>query len=145
MLSSNLRRLCAYGGRSGQIPPDEPTVQNPPDGAVVDYFLGKDASGPVTLEILDAQSKVVRRFASTDKPEVSAEDLSKQLIPVYWIRRPKALSAGAGMHRWVWDLHYARQPLLEMTIHFCGTRRYATQCSAGSTAPRRDGTRRNLQ
>jgi photosystem II stability/assembly factor-like uncharacterized protein len=89
------------------IPPDEPTAQNPPDGAVVDYFLGKDASGPVTLEILDAQSKVVRRFASTDKPEVSAEDLSKQLIPVYWIRRPKALSPGAGMHRWVWDLHYA--------------------------------------
>ncbi len=89
------------------IPPDEPTAQNPPDGAVVDYFLGKDASGAVTLEILDAQSKVVRRFASTDKPEVSAEDIGKQLIPVYWVRRPKVLSTGAGMHRWVWDLHYA--------------------------------------
>jgi hypothetical protein len=26
---------------------------------------------------------------------------------VYWIRMPKILPADAGMHRWVWDLHYA--------------------------------------
>jgi len=89
------------------IPPDEPTAQNPPDGAVVDFFLAHDASGPVTLEILDADNKVVRRYASTDKPEQSEEDLAKQLIPLYWVRKPKVLSAGAGMHRWVWDLHYS--------------------------------------
>jgi photosystem II stability/assembly factor-like uncharacterized protein len=89
------------------IPPDEPTAQNPPDGAIVDYFLAQNISGAVTLEILDAQSKVVRRFASTDKPEVSEEDLAKQLIPVYWIREARILPANAGMHRWIWDLHYA--------------------------------------
>jgi len=89
------------------IPPDEPTAQNPPDGAIVDYFLAEKASGAVTVEILDAQSKVVRRFASTDQPEVSEEDLAKQLIPVYWIRKARILSASAGMHRWIWDLHYA--------------------------------------
>jgi photosystem II stability/assembly factor-like uncharacterized protein len=89
------------------IPPDEPTAQNPPDGAVIDYFLGQAASGPVTLEILDAQGKVVRRYASTDKPERTDEELAKQLIPLYWVRMPKALSGAAGMHRWVWDLHYA--------------------------------------
>jgi photosystem II stability/assembly factor-like uncharacterized protein len=90
------------------VPPDEPTTQNPPDGAVLDYFLGQPASGPVTLEILDAQGKLVRRFASTDKPEASEEELAKQLIPLYWIRMPKILSATGGMHRWIWDLHYAR-------------------------------------
>jgi hypothetical protein len=89
------------------IPPDEPTAQNPPDGAIVDYFLTQAASGPVKLEILDTQSKVVRRYASTDKPELSDEDLAKQLIPPYWVRMPKTLSTAAGMHRWVWDLHYA--------------------------------------
>ncbi|MGC0771912.1 MAG: hypothetical protein WB543_03185, partial [Candidatus Acidiferrum sp.] len=88
------------------IPPDEPTAKNPPDGAIVDYFLAQPADGPVTLEILDAQSKVVRRYASTDKPELTADELATQLIPPYWVRMPKILSAAAGMHRWVWDLHY---------------------------------------
>jgi hypothetical protein len=88
------------------IPPDEPTAKNPPDGAVVDYFLGQAAEGPVKLEILDAQSKVVRRYASTDKPDLTDEELARQLIPPYWVRMPKILQATAGMHRWVWDLHY---------------------------------------
>jgi photosystem II stability/assembly factor-like uncharacterized protein len=88
------------------IPPDEPTALNPPDGAIVDYFLSQGASGAVTLEILDAQGKTVRRYSSTDKLEPTEEELSKQLIPLYWIRRPKTLPTTAGMHRWVWDLHY---------------------------------------
>jgi photosystem II stability/assembly factor-like uncharacterized protein len=88
------------------IPPDEPAGQNPPDGAILDYFLAQPVSGAVTLEIVDAHGKVVRRFSSTDKPEVTQAELEKQLIPLYWIRMPKILSASAGMHRWVWDLHY---------------------------------------
>jgi photosystem II stability/assembly factor-like uncharacterized protein len=90
------------------IPPDEPTAKNPPDGAIIDYFLGQAPEGPVKIEILDAQSKVVRRYASTDKPDLTEEDLAKQLIPPYWVRMPKTLSTTAGMHRWVWDLHYTR-------------------------------------
>jgi photosystem II stability/assembly factor-like uncharacterized protein len=89
------------------IPPDEPTAKNPPDGAIVDYFLAQPADGPVKIEILDAQSKVVRRYSSTDKPDITEEDLAKQLIPPYWVRMPKILATTAGMHRWVWDLHYA--------------------------------------
>jgi photosystem II stability/assembly factor-like uncharacterized protein len=89
------------------IPPDEATAQNPPDGAIVDYFLGQQATGPVKLEILDAAGKVVRRYASTDKPEPTEEEISKQLIPPYWTRMPKILSTAAGMHRFVWDMHCA--------------------------------------
>ena len=88
------------------IPPDEPAAENPPDGAIIDYYLARDATGPVTLEILDARDQVVRRFSSGDQPEVSEADLKKQLIPLYWVRPLKTLSAQAGMHRWVWDLHY---------------------------------------
>ncbi len=88
------------------IPPDEPAGQNPPDGAILDYFLAQPVSGAVTLEIVDAHGKVVRRFSSMDKPEVTQAELEKQLIPLYWLRMPKILSASAGMHRWVWDLHY---------------------------------------
>jgi photosystem II stability/assembly factor-like uncharacterized protein len=88
------------------LPPDEPFAANPPDGAIVDYYLGHDASNPVTLEILDARGQVVRKFSSADKPDVTEEELKKQLIPLYWLRPFRALSAEAGMHRWVWDLHY---------------------------------------
>jgi hypothetical protein len=88
------------------LPPDEPFAANPPDGAILDYYL-PHASSPVTLEILDARGQLVRKFSSTDKPEVTEEELKKQLIPLYWLRPFQALSADAGMHRWVWDLHYS--------------------------------------
>ena len=87
------------------LPPDEPAAANPPDGAILDYYLPAAASA-VSLEIQDAQGNVVRKFSSADKPEASEEELQKQLIPLYWIRPFQHLSTDAGMHRWVWDLHY---------------------------------------
>jgi len=61
----------------------------------------------VTLEILDRQGQLVRRFSSTDQPPVSDAELKKQLIPPYWVRPFRSLPTDAGMHRWVWDLHFA--------------------------------------
>ncbi|HZQ67309.1 MAG TPA: glycoside hydrolase [Terriglobales bacterium] len=89
------------------VPPDEPAAQNPPDGAVIDYYLAKPAEGALRLEILDAAGKAVRSYASTDPPAATEESLKKQLIPLYWIRMPRALGTDAGHHRWVWDLRYA--------------------------------------
>jgi len=89
------------------LPPDEPLAENPPDGAPIDYYLAQAASGPVTLEILDSAGKLVRRYASTDAPEPTAADLKTLAIPTYWVRRPRTLSAAAGLHRWIWDLHGA--------------------------------------
>ncbi|HEV2418201.1 MAG TPA: glycoside hydrolase [Terriglobia bacterium] len=86
------------------LPPDEPLGQNPPDGAIINYYLARPASGPVTIGILDAQGKLVRRYSSADHP-VAAE-ASKTLIPMYWLQPPQTLSSAAGMHRWVWDFHY---------------------------------------
>jgi len=96
------------------LPPDEPTAANPPDGAIIDYYLGHAASAPVTLEILDARGQLVRKFSSADKPDVTEAELKKQLIPLYWLRPFRSLSADAGMHRWVWDLHY---PAPDSTRH----------------------------
>ncbi len=88
------------------LPPDEPAAANPPDGAIIDYYLPHSTSAPVTLEILDARLQLVRKFSSADKPEATEAELKKQLIPLYWLRPFRSLSAEAGMHRWVWDLHY---------------------------------------
>ena len=88
------------------LPADEPAGQNPPDGALIDFALPAGTEGPVSLEILDAAGRVVRRFASTDALEPTREESEKQLIPMYWLAKPKVLPASAGMHRWVWDLRY---------------------------------------
>ena len=87
------------------MPPDEPAGANPPDGAILDYFL-PSAAKSVTIEILEGKGQVVRRYANTDKPEATEQELREQLIPLYWVRPPHPLSTLPGMHRWVWDLHY---------------------------------------
>ena len=85
------------------LPPDEPSGQNPPDGAILNYALNAAPAGPVTLEILDSAGKVVRKYASDDP----AEPLDPMLaVPTYWARPPQALSAAPGMHRFLWDMHY---------------------------------------
>jgi photosystem II stability/assembly factor-like uncharacterized protein len=96
------------------LPPDEPAAANPPDGVVIDYYLAHAASAPITLEILDAHGQLVRKYSSADKPDVSETDLKKQLIPLYWLRPFHPLPSDAGMHRWVWDLHY---PTPDSTRH----------------------------
>jgi photosystem II stability/assembly factor-like uncharacterized protein len=96
------------------LPPEEPAGQNPPDGAMIDYFLNSTAStsAPVTLEIVDSTSgKVVRHFSSADKPE--PVDAKKLNVPTYWVRPARVLSAAPGMHRFVWNLHYPAPDVLE--------------------------------
>ncbi|MEP7184511.1 MAG: hypothetical protein ABI767_01630 [Rhodanobacter sp.] len=94
-----------------QLEPEFPAGQNPPSGAIIDYVLKSSATGPVMLDILDANGKLVRHFASTDKPAtVNPDELN---FPTYWLRPVQTLSAQSGMHRFVWNLHYPSPPALE--------------------------------
>ena len=86
------------------LPPEEPTGQNPPDGAILDYHLAADASS-VQLEILHQDGKVIRSYASDDLP-VNV-DTTSQRHPTYWMRRVQKLGTSAGHHRFIWDLKYA--------------------------------------
>ena len=95
--------LLTPGSDNGTpLPRDEPIAENPPFGAMIDYYLKSNASGPVTLEILDPAGDVVRKYSSEDKP--TPVNLDTLTIPAYWIRQPETLSTTAGMHRWIWDL-----------------------------------------
>jgi photosystem II stability/assembly factor-like uncharacterized protein len=87
------------------IPPDEPWAENPPDGAIVDYYLGASSPGEAKLEILDAAGRIIRTFSSRDTSMAPA-DIGN--APRYWIRPTQVLSAAPGFHRFVWDLHYER-------------------------------------
>src|SRR5205085_5890681 len=50
------------------LPPDEPAGENPPGGAMIDYSLSEDTSGPVTIEIKDGKGRPVRKYSSADTP-----------------------------------------------------------------------------
>jgi photosystem II stability/assembly factor-like uncharacterized protein len=87
------------------VPLDEPHADNPPDGAVLDYYLKDTQSSPVHLEIFDSAGALVRRYASDDVlPKTKAEDMQ---FPMYWVHDAEPILATAGIHRLVWDLHYA--------------------------------------
>jgi photosystem II stability/assembly factor-like uncharacterized protein len=104
------------------LPQEEVAGQNPPDGAIIDYYLKDRAKAPVSLEIMNTGGKVVRSFKSTD----TAYEVPPVNIPLYWIRPQQILSAESGAHRFIWDLHW--QPLNEKPT-------YAIAAVYGQTAP----------
>jgi photosystem II stability/assembly factor-like uncharacterized protein len=104
-------RVRRNNGTDTPLPPEIPAGQNPPDGAMIDYWLKSSVSGDVVVEIVDSSGKLVRRFSSSDKPDVpDAKDIN---VPTYWIRPERKLSTAAGMHRFVWNLHHPPPPALD--------------------------------
>src|SRR5215213_7592148 len=101
--------LLTPGNDNGTpMPRDEPIAENPPFGAVIDYYLKSNVSGPLAIEIIDPAGDVIRKYSSEDKPApVNMETLN---IPAYWVRTPESLSTAAGMHRWIWDLRPTPSP-----------------------------------
>jgi photosystem II stability/assembly factor-like uncharacterized protein len=89
------------------LPPEFPAGKNPPDGAIIDYYLENTVKGQVRLEIFDEQNHLVRGYSNADKPEPLEKTAAEHPIPMYWVRPTQILSANAGMHRFLWDLHYA--------------------------------------
>lgn len=83
-------------------PRDEALAENPPFGAMIDYYLKSPATGPLVLEIIDPAGDVIRRYSSDDK--VAAVDPETLNIPAFWRPRTEPLSTASGMHRWIWDL-----------------------------------------
>ncbi|HKE07313.1 MAG TPA: hypothetical protein VKB48_05755 [Candidatus Acidoferrum sp.] len=76
-------------------------AENPPDGAILYYYLKEEAKEPIKLEILDSTGKVIRTFSSEQKkkqedPEAEWEkDEPVDQIP-----------AKAGLNIFAWDLRY---------------------------------------
>jgi photosystem II stability/assembly factor-like uncharacterized protein len=99
----------AYRTRPGSdqgtpLPIDEAALPNPPNGAMIDYYVGT-ATTPLVLEVLDSAGRVVRRWSSSQPPEaVNSRTLD---IPAFWIHPAQPPSATSGMHRFMWDLKYA--------------------------------------
>jgi photosystem II stability/assembly factor-like uncharacterized protein len=104
------RRLRADVWEGTPLPKDEPMATNPPAGAYLDYFLRTPPPGPVTLEIADASGGLVRRYSSADAAR--AFDPQQTLVAAEWFKAPSTLATTAGMHRFVWPLHFPPPPAL---------------------------------
>ncbi|HXM74702.1 MAG TPA: sialidase family protein, partial [Chthoniobacterales bacterium] len=79
----------------------QPVGENPPPGAMIDYYFKTAPKDEATLEILDAQGKVVRHLSNKEKKEGEQ--------PPEWpdrVERAKTIPATEGANRFAWDLRY---------------------------------------
>lgn len=82
-------------------PPEVPSGENAPEGAIIYYHLDANATGPISLSIRDAQGSLVRQYTNVAPPAALMPN-----VPMYWFSPPEGLSTTAGTHRVVWDLRY---------------------------------------
>ncbi len=86
------------------FPPEIPHAENPVDGVTLDYWLPNAASGPLTIDVLDAAGRVVRHLSSVTPAPVP--EAARPPHPDFWLAPPSPLATSAGMHRAHWDLRH---------------------------------------
>ena len=89
------------GGGGFRLPGRFALGANPPDGAVIDYSLKAAPKDAITLEILDAEGKTIRKYTSKKKEEQEQPGE----FPDFG-RGGEEAPAQAGLNRFVWDLRY---------------------------------------
>jgi photosystem II stability/assembly factor-like uncharacterized protein len=92
---------------------DLPHTENPPEGAIIYYYLKSPAKN-VSLEILDANKNLVRSFSNTPP----APDTRAANVPDYWFAPPDVLTTHAGLNRFAWNLEWPHPDAL--TYNFRG-------------------------
>jgi photosystem II stability/assembly factor-like uncharacterized protein len=90
------------------LPADTAAGQNPPDGAIIDYYLKSDVKKEMTLQIRDEHGRTVRSYSCTPPP---AQKLPPN-VPEYWFAPPNVLPGSAGLHRFVWNLQWTHPTTL---------------------------------
>lgn len=91
-------------GADTPFPPEVPHALNPPDGALIDYWLAAAPGSDITLDVLDQSGSLVRHFSSAPMPPVP--EAARPPHPNFWVAPPKSLSKNAGGNRTNWDLRY---------------------------------------
>jgi hypothetical protein len=90
------------------LPVETPTAPNPPDGAIIDYYLRRVPAGDLKLTITDSRGNVVRIYSSVAPP---APTLFAN-VPSYWFAPSAVLTKQPGMNRFVWNLRLPNPKVL---------------------------------
>jgi len=90
--------------------------ENPPNGVMLYYSLKSATKDEITLEILDAQGKLVRKYSSKEKV-IEGKPLPERPAPD---TKPDVMPADAGINRFVWNLRYDKPDLVPNAIYDMG-------------------------
>ena len=88
--------------RYAYMPRDPDAGANPPNGALIYYYLKDEAREEITLEILDGRGAPVRRLSSALRPLDGSGDFEEEEHP----DRKADLPTAKGVQRAVWDLRH---------------------------------------
>jgi photosystem II stability/assembly factor-like uncharacterized protein len=94
------------GAGGFRIPPGAPLGANPPNGAVVYFYLKNPPKGEVALEFLDAAGKPVRRYSTRDARPAPREASGEEEGGFGFGGPAARLEAKAGLNKFVWDLRH---------------------------------------
>jgi hypothetical protein len=108
------------------LTPEVPAGKNPPDGAIINYYLPPNFSGDVQVEIRDESGNVTHNYSSAPLPKQEEET---PFVAEYWIAHPQPLSKSPGMHRFVWNLRYTDP----QAVHVQSPYNYPIAAIVGST------------
>jgi photosystem II stability/assembly factor-like uncharacterized protein len=92
---------------------ETPASRNPPDGAVIDYYLKSTSQKEITLEIRDEHGNTVQRFSNKQ----TTRDNLPGNVPEFWFAPPDVLPARAGMNRFVWNLRFPHPSTLPYSFY----------------------------
>ncbi len=94
-----VKRAIRIDGDNGFSRPSPNEGANPPNGAVIYYYLKSKPEGELKLRFLTADGKLVREVSTKPKGDQGVED--EDFGP-----RNTPLPAKAGLNRFVWNLRY---------------------------------------
>ena len=118
------------GVRGGfEIPSARPLGQNPAAGAAIYYSLSEKPKEKeeITLEILDADGKPVKKYSNIEKKDEGPGDPEEEAFGPP--RGSEKLPAEAGLNRFVWNLRY------EDSTKFPGLIMWAGSVTGPTAAP----------
>lgn len=92
---------------------DLPHGDNPPEGAIIYYYL-KSPAKALTLEIRDEHGNLVHQFSN----KLPVRESRPRNVPDYWFAPPDVLTTNAGLNRFAWNLEWPHPDTL--TYNFRG-------------------------
>ena len=116
-------------GADTPLPPEVPHALNPPDGAIIYYYLGSKPAGEIALDVVDAGGAVVRHLSSAAVEPV--KEAAQPPEPNFWIATPQPLPTAVGTNRVNWDLRAEAPPAFTHTFEI--------NANPGQTPPSPEG------
>ena len=114
------------------------TGENPPDGAVIDFYLKDSSAQKITLQLIEKSGAVIRSFSSAKPDTAAVKDTTKRAsilrdtVAMMVARKPipdslafapvdTIVPARAGANRFVWNLRYPDAVHLKTVVNDEGT------------------------